>query len=161
MQHTDDNTTTREFVRTAQADASPLTWSCVVCSEVHPVDHEGMFCGLCQAMVACVRCERAFKGQCCELRGLVEGDLHYGALLETQPPGAEDAAAAAFEAKLARELAFDVRFVDGKWCWYCKRCKVDGLSFSHGASDDFEEFACSMQSHAHEVHVALVTELAQ
>lgn len=151
MQHTDDNTTTREFVRTAQADASPLTWSCVVCDEVHPVDHEGMFCGLCQAMVACVRCERAFKGQCCELRGLVEADAHERAL-DTRP-SVDDVHAP------KEELAFDVRFVDGKWCWYCPRCRREGLFPTHFASADFEEFACSMQEHAHVVHVALLTTL--
>lgn len=39
-------------------------WTCSVCGEVHPWDHEGMFCGQCMAMACCVRCERKFTGQC-------------------------------------------------------------------------------------------------
>lgn len=44
-----------------------LRWRCVVCNVEHPVDHEGMWCGVCAEMVCCIGCERAFKAQCHEL----------------------------------------------------------------------------------------------
>jgi len=34
------------------------TWTCRACGCVHPWDHEGMWCGTCGDMVACVGCER-------------------------------------------------------------------------------------------------------
>lgn len=45
---------------------APLSWTCRVCGDIHPADHEGMFCGVCMDMVACVSCERAFNQQCHE-----------------------------------------------------------------------------------------------
>lgn len=42
----------------------PLTWTCSVCAVVQPADHEGLFCGTCRLMGACMSCERQFTGQC-------------------------------------------------------------------------------------------------
>lgn len=43
---------------------APLTWTCAVCGEVHPIDHEGLFCRTCQATAACCGCELKFDNQC-------------------------------------------------------------------------------------------------
>jgi hypothetical protein len=45
---------------------APLTWTCRACKLVHPIDHEGMFCGICLDMVACVGCKHATcaEGSC-------------------------------------------------------------------------------------------------
>lgn len=43
---------------------SDLTWKCETCGLVHPIEHEGMFCGMCMTMVACMSCERDNKHAC-------------------------------------------------------------------------------------------------
>lgn len=37
---------------------SAETWTCTACGTVHPIDHTGMWCGACRAIVLCAGCER-------------------------------------------------------------------------------------------------------
>ena len=38
----------------------PLTWTCAACGDIHPIDHEGLFCSGCQAMICC-SCETKYE----------------------------------------------------------------------------------------------------
>ncbi len=55
----------------------PLEWTCLVCGVVHPIDHEGMFCGRCMRMVACVRCERRAHEHKCEPAVITQVAAHF------------------------------------------------------------------------------------
>lgn len=39
---------------------APPTWTCAACGDVHPIDHEGLFCSGCQAMICC-SCETKYE----------------------------------------------------------------------------------------------------
>ncbi len=43
---------------------TPLAWKCAACGEVHPIDHEGIFCQ-CGAMFCCACEVRASKEHRC------------------------------------------------------------------------------------------------
>ncbi len=53
-----------QYQRLTGKEPRELTWTCVVCNVTHPVDHAGLFCGVCKIMAACCGCELTFKGQC-------------------------------------------------------------------------------------------------